>query len=233
MLSRERKKYNRKTGAYERVPPTMAQLAKEIGVATSTLRRWKNQGVTPKPKSRSFERLKKAASRAAGQTSRELTLDKKKHRSAVRFKKENIPLLPAGHRRELKRYVKRGGRVVDSGNVYESTWVNYAVHGWNFKELSALLTQVWRAKRPFQFIYEVPAGGQLPKSGDKPPRNVRRTTRAATAPVNPYAFRSQTDLVDFLNRYIDFEFTKTSRRMIYVAVDDNPPREIEGDEPEE
>lgn len=222
LLSRERKKYNRKLQEFERVAPTMAQIAREVGVSIRTLRRWKNEGVEPR-NAASAKKLVRVASRAQGQTARELTLDKRRHPRAVRFTRKDMPVLPAGHRRQLRRYGRKKGRVVDTGKTYESSWINYAVHGWNFRELGALVAKIWRSKHPFQFIYDVPAGGSLPKSGDKPARRVRRTTRAATAPINPYAFRSEADLMDFLNNYIDYEQGKLSRRMVYVAVDDNRP----------
>ena len=153
----------------------------------------------------------------------------------MRFDVAELPTLPPGHRRQLKRYAKdKRGRVRPTGREYESSWVNYNVRGWRFKELAALVTKIWRAKHPFQFIYEVPAGGQLPKSGDKPARRVRKTTKSATAPINPRAFSSQEELLTFLNNYVDFEQGKLSRRMLYVAVDDHraPEREDEGEDDE-
>lgn len=229
LLSREKKHFNKRTHEYERRAPTMRELARVVGVHVSTLRRWKNQGVQPASR-RVAGKLDKAARSAVAATRRELASDARRHKRAVHIERANLPVLPAGHRRTLKRYARRGRKVVDTGERYDSSWVNYAVHDWNFRELAALLTAVWKAKKPFQFVYEVPAGGQLPKSGDKPPRRVRKTTRAATAPVNPYAFSSEADLLDFLSRYIDFERSRLGRRMIYIAVDDNPPREMPGQE---
>lgn len=230
ILSRERDVYNRKTREYERVPVTMAEAAKKVGVSVRTLRRWKNEGVEPSKPS-AARKLAKEAQKSASVTAKELAADRRRHPKTVRISKKDLPVLPVGHRRNLKRYVRgKSGRVRPTGESYESPWINYNVRGWTFREIAALVIQVWKAKHAFQFIYEVPAGGSLPKSGDKPPRRVRRTTRAATAPVNPYAFDTQAEVLEFLNQYVEFDQGKLSRRMLYIAIDDNKPQRSRNDD---
>ena len=215
----------------------MSELAREIGVSLRQLRRWKNEGAKPKESTREgaarVKRLTRASGKAEGATRRELEADRRKHPKSIRITKRDLPVMPAGHRRELKRYAVIKGRARPTGETYESPWINYNVQGWSFREIAALVRQVWKAKHPFQFIYEVPAGGSLPKSGDKPERRVRKTTRAGTAPINPYAFASEAELLDFLNRYIDYEQGALSRRMVYIAVDDNRMQPGESDDEEE
>lgn len=237
VLGREREVYNRKTREYDRRAPTMAEAAKDIGVSVSTLRRWKNQGVTPRQETRRerarIERLKKAAQHAERATSRELARDRKKHPDALKITKKDLPALPVGHRRNLKKYARdESGQVRATGEEYESSITNYNVRGWTFREIAALVLQAWRAKKPFQFIYEVPAGGSLPKSGRAKERKVNKLTRAGTAPIDPYGLQDEAEVLNVLNRYIDIEAGMYSRRMIYIAIDDNypGPRPDEGDE---
>lgn len=226
VASREREKFNRKTGEYERVPLTMGEIAKKIGVSVSTLRRWKNQGVTPRARSRKeirrLERLATAAKKAARATAAEDRRDARKHPGKLRITKRDLPALPVGHRRKLKRY-RRGddGRIRATGEEFDSSIVNYNVRGWTFREIAALIQQAWKAGKPFQFVYEVPAGGSLPKSGRAKERKVRHTTRAGTAPIDPFGIQSQEELLTILNRYIDVENGEFSRRMVYVSIDDN------------
>lgn len=215
----------------------MGELAKQIGISIRQLRRWKNEGAEPNVRTREGARrvvkLKEASGKAERSTRGELEADRRKHPRAIRITKRDLPVMPAGHRRELKRYAVIKGRARPTGETYESPWINYNVQGWNFREVAAFIRQVWKAKHPFQFIYEVPAGGSLPKSGDKPERRVRKTTRAGTAPINPYAFASEAELFDFLNRYLDYESGPLSRRMVYIAVDDNKMSPDAGDDEEE
>lgn len=239
ILGREKEVYNRHTQEYERAPLTVAEVAKLVGVHPSTLRRWKNQGVTPSARTRKeksrLDKLVSAARSASAATSREIARDARKHRGMLRITKKDLPVLPVGHRRKLKKYARDArGQVVDTGNVYDSSIVNYHVRGWNFREVAALVLQAWKAGKPFQFIYEVPAGGSLPKSGRAPERRVNRLTRAGTAPVNPLDFPDEASVLSFLQRYIDLEAGDFSRRMIYVAIDDNfPEGELDEDRDEE
>lgn len=235
VLTREREVFNRQTQSYERRPPTMTQAAKQIGVSVRTLRRWKNEGVQPRLRTRRdiarFNKLTKAAQNSERSTKRELDRDAKKHKGALRITKKDLPVLPQAHRRLLKRYAKdKKGVVVPTGQEYDSSILNYNVRGWTFREIAALVLQAWHAKKPFQFIYEVPAGGQLPKSGRHGPRKVAKMTRAGTAPINPLDFDDESQVIQFLNRYIDFEQGMYSRRMIYVSVDDNMPQGREDDD---
>lgn len=223
LLAREVETYNRKTRAYERIPVTMTKTAKEIGVSVRTLRRWKNENVTPaKVKARSVKKLVEKSGRTAATFARTVAKDRKTHKGALRIDALKIPYIPQAHRRKLKRYAKdrKSGRVQDTGEEYESPIINYNVRGWNFKEIAALIFQIWKARRPFQFVYEVPAGGNLPASGQYKARRVMKTTRASTAPINPYWFTDPDELVNLLNRYIDFEVGPHSRRIVYISVDD-------------
>ena len=235
VLTREIEVFNRKTQERERRPLTMREAAQIVGVHVRTLQRWKNEGVTPRVRTRSdkrrLEKLSKAATSAERSTKRELERDARKHRGALKITKKDLPVLPQGFRRQLKRYKKdERNIVVPTGETYDSSIINYNVRGWKFKEIAALVLQAWRAKKPFQFVYEVPAGGQLPKSGRHGARKVSKMTRAGTAPINPLDFDDESQVINFLNRYIDFEQGLYSRRMLYVSVDDNMPEGREDDD---
>lgn len=236
IIGRERDVFNRKTQEYERRPPTQAQVARKIGVSVRTIQRWKNEGVTPRTRTRQdrtrLERLKREAQHAEQATAAESRRDRKRHPGRLRITKKDLPVLPVGHRRQLKRYAREpGGNVKATGETYDSSIVNYVVQGWNFREVAALVLKAWKAGKPFQFIYEVPAGGSLPKSGRSPERRVSKTTRAGTAPVNPFDFPDEASVLQFLNRYIDIERGMYSRHMVYVAIDDNfPEGEDEGED---
>lgn len=148
----------------------------------------------------------------------------------LRITKKDLPVMPVGHRRKLKRYARDSrGRIRPTGDEYDSSIVNYNVRGWTFREIAALVLQAWKAKKPFQFVYEVPAGGSLPKSGRAKERKVSKTTRAGTAPIDPYGLQSADEVLNVLNRYIDIENGEHSRRMVYIAIDDN----YNGDEGDE
>lgn len=218
----------------------MAEAAKALRVSVRTLRRWKNEGTQPRARTRAekarVEKLDKAARKAEGITAREIARDRRKHPKALRITKRDLPVLPVGHRRRLKKYQRdKKGRIRPTGDEYDSSIVNYNVRGWSFREIAALVLQAWKAGKPFQFVYEVPAGGSLPKSGRSPERKVRQTTRAGTAPIDPYGLQTQAEVLDVLNRYIDIENGEFSRRMIYIAIDDNysGPEGDEDDDGEE
>lgn len=220
LLARDKKVYNRKTKSYEREPVTMVETARELRVSVSTLRRWKNKGVSPRSDSVA-RRLRAKSSSVASSFSRAVSRDRKKHRGSLDVRKLKIPYIPEAHRRRLKRYAKdKSGRVRATGQEYESPIINYNVRGWNFAEIGALLIAIWKARRPFQFVYEVPAGGQLPASGQFKARRVTTTTRVSTAPINPHWFTDEAELLTLLNRYIEMETGPLARRIVYVSVDD-------------
>jgi hypothetical protein len=223
LLARERLVYNRKTREHERVSVTMARTAKELGVSVRTLRRWKNENVQPGAVSqRAAQRLKSIAASVAATTSAQLARDRQKHPRAMKITRAAVPLLPRGHRRELKEYGRdKRGNVKATGRTYESSWINYSVRGWRFAEVLALTWEAVKKKKIFQFIYSVPPGGRRIGYDHEQGGRVSKTTRSATSPVNPYDFTTQADLADFLSRYLDLEEGRLSRRMLYVAVDDN------------
>lgn len=238
VLSREKEVYDRKSKSYVREPVTMREAAKKVGVSVRTLQRWKNEGTVPRAKTRKekarVERLDKAARKAEGVTVREMAKDRRTHPKALRITKRDLPVLPVGHRRRLKHYKRdKKGRIRPTGEEYDSSIVNYNVRGWSFREIAALVLQAWKAKKPFQFVYEVPAGGSLPKSGRSKERRVKETTRAGTAPIDSYGLETQAEVLDVLNRYIDIENGEFSRRMIYIAIDDNYSGPREDDEAED
>lgn len=216
----------------------MAEAAKVLRVSVRTLRRWKNEGARPRAKTRQEKarvfRLDKLAKKSEAATQREITRDRRKHPDALRITRRDLPVLPVGHRRRLKKYQRtKGGRIKPTGEEYDSSIVNYNVRGWTFREIAALVLQAWRGKKPFQFVYEVPAGGSLPKSGRSKERKVKHTTRTGTAPIDPYGLETQAEVLDVLNRYIDIENGEHSRRMVYVAIDDNYSGPENGDDEEE
>jgi len=227
LLARERKTWNRQARKHEMRRPTQVRVARELKISERTLRRWKNEGVEPsrsRPQSqRAVRRLAETSGRELERLTTILLRDRMRHPKALKVKREKLPTLPPMHRRELKRYRfdRERGRTVATGETYESNWANYDVSGWQFKEIAEFLFQVWRGKRPFQFVYEVPAGGSLPASGGKPARRVRKKTRSATAPINPGAFETEDELLTFLAQYIGFERTVKGRRLLFIAVDDN------------
>lgn len=230
VIARESTVYNKDTQSYERRSLTDAikRSAKKLKVSTSTIKRW-SEGAEPRTKTRKeksrVQRLNRAATTARAATQKELAADKRRHRKALRIDPNDLPMLPPVHRRKLKEYKRdRKGNVHATGKTYESSIANYSVQGMRFKEVYALVRQAWKAGKPFQFVYEVPAGGSLPKSGRYGPRKVSKPTRAGTAPINPGDFDDETQLLNFLNRYIDFEEGLYSRRMLYVSIDD---KEIE------
>lgn len=238
VFSREKKVYDRSTKEYVRQPLTMAEVAQKIGVSVRTLRRWKNEGTQPQTKTRTqktrVERLQKAARKAEKQTSGEVRRDLKKHPGRLRITRRDLPVMPVGHRRKLKQYARdKKGRMRATGAEYDSSIVNYNVRGWSFREIAALVLQAWHARRAFQFVYEVPAGGNLPESGRSKERRVRELTRMGTAPVDPYGFDTEAEVLTFLNRYIDIENAEHSRRMVYVAIDDKPIRQSYADDEDE
>lgn len=226
VLSREKTVRNKKTGERETRSYALADVAKLLNVSIRTARRWKNENVKPAPKSkRAASKLQREASREVRRIAATQVADRKKHKGAVRLDRSKLPTIPKHHRRKLKRYKfdRAKGKTTATGEEYESNWANYDVRGWRFDEIAALLVQVWQAGRAFQFIYEVPAGGMLPKSGGKPGRKVKKTTRMSTAPIDPRAFEDEGGIVEWLSRYIDFEVGMKGRRMLYIAVDDNKP----------
>lgn len=149
----------------------------------------------------------------------------------MRITRRELPLLPSGHRRRLKEYGRDArGNVKATGRTYESSWINYSVRGWKFAEVLALAWRAVKARKIFQFIYSVPPGGRRIGYDHEQGGRVSVTTRSATSPINPYDFQSQADLADFLLRYLDLEEGRLSRRMMYVAVDDNHAHRGRGDD---
>jgi hypothetical protein len=234
LLARPREVYNRRTREYERAPETLGRVAKAIGVSIRTARRWKNEGVQPGAVSvRAAKRLARLAPKVSSAVAQALARDKEKHPMAIKLTRKTLPVLPVGHRRRLKIYGRdEHGNIVATGRTRASDWINYSVR--RFGEVLELAWQAVRAKKIFQFIYEAPAGGSLPKSGDRPERRTRKKVRAATAPIDPYMFSMQADLAAYLGNYLELEEGRLSRRMLYVAVSDvrafTDPRKQRGEE---
>jgi transcriptional regulator with XRE-family HTH domain len=110
---------------------SQAAIARRLGASVRSVRRWKNEGVTPSDKAAS--RL----ARAAADVGRKL----RAHNRRISRGRQPVPdrPLPRGIRRKLKQYDQ--GK--DTGRTYEAEWVNYPVRGMGIDDVIAILESLY------------------------------------------------------------------------------------------
>lgn len=135
-----------RVGALAALGLTQTQIGKRLGVTSRTVRRWKNEGVTPN------------AAHAA-----KLTREGGRAREEVRRLNRRVargapvpvgPVLPPGTRRKI-RLRDREGR--DTGRTRSSEWVNYSVKGMGRAQIMALFASLNAQGATVQLLYDAPA----------------------------------------------------------------------------
>lgn len=172
---------------------TQKDAAKILGVSTRTIRRWKNEGVTPS------KNLAPKLNANYDKISRSI---KRSNKKTTTVKTGRI--IPIGTRRTLKVYNRRREH---TGDYTLSDWVTFEVSKLSKDDIIYFLQQLREQGRIVQIVYLIPGGSEAyPKQ------------RAGT-PMTDLSGATDKQFNAFLNGFLTYaHFYKPNTNVLFISV---------------